>query len=164
MLGRSGVWWAALLTSAAVGLGIVAFPTLYIMPFRPQAARILQWALTARTVAPAATLASAVVAVPIALLLAAGSSRWWRRAAAVAVAAAVVGSAWFARQNPFEWKFNPLPSPSFVPADRVTFLRADDIVMAVAIRGQATAYPVRLVAYHHVVNDELGGEPIVATY
>jgi hypothetical protein len=36
--------------------------------------------------------------------------------------------------------------------------------MAVNIKGQAVAYPVLQLAYHHVVNDVVAGEPIVATY
>lgn len=161
---RAGAWWVGLVAAAAIGLGVVAFPTFYIMPFQPQTARTMQWALTSRSLAPAVTLAAASLAVPLAMLIAVRARRWWWRVLAVIVAAAVVGAAWFARQNHFEWMFNPLRSASFVAADKATFVRADDIVMAVAIGGQAAAYPIRQLAYHHVVNDELGGEPIVATY
>ena len=30
--------------------------------------------------------------------------------------------------------------------------------------GEAVAYPIRILAYHHVINDVAGGTPIVATY
>jgi hypothetical protein len=36
--------------------------------------------------------------------------------------------------------------------------------MVVAINGEAVAYPIRLMGYHHVVEDTVGGTPIVATY
>ena len=36
--------------------------------------------------------------------------------------------------------------------------------MAVARDGAAIAYPIRQLAYHHIVNDRLAGQPIVATY
>ena len=36
--------------------------------------------------------------------------------------------------------------------------------MAVARDGAAVAYPIRQLAYHHVVNDIVAGEPIAATY
>ncbi len=39
-----------------------------------------------------------------------------------------------------------------------------DMVLAVEINGEAVAYPVRLMAYHHLVHDVVGGTPIVATY
>ena len=156
--------WAALVGSAAIGIGAIAFPTFYIRPFRPQNGRVMQWALTARTEAPLVTLAAAACAVALAALVVAGSRRWWSRALAVTVCAAVVASAWFARQNHFEWMFHPLRSPSFVPSDQATFVEPDDLVMAVRIGNQAAAYPIRQLAYHHLVNDVLGDEPIVATY
>jgi hypothetical protein len=37
-------------------------------------------------------------------------------------------------------------------------------VLAVENHGEAVAYPIRLMAYHHVVHDRVGGTPIVATY
>ena len=36
--------------------------------------------------------------------------------------------------------------------------------MAVKIKGQAVAYPILQLAYHHIANDIVAGEPIVATY
>jgi hypothetical protein len=38
------------------------------------------------------------------------------------------------------------------------------MVLAVEIGGESVAYPVRLMAYHHLVGDTVGGVPIVATY
>ncbi len=38
------------------------------------------------------------------------------------------------------------------------------MVMAVHLGGEARAYPIRIVSYHHIVNDVVGGLPIVATY
>jgi hypothetical protein len=34
----------------------------------------------------------------------------------------------------------------------------------VRVAGIARAYPIRSISYHHVVNDTVGGVPIVATY
>ena len=60
--------------------------------------------------------------------------------------------------------FNPLDSPRYVDAAKATFVKPDDVVMAVEIGGEAVAYPVRQIGYHHVVNDVIGRKPIVATY
>ncbi len=38
------------------------------------------------------------------------------------------------------------------------------MVLAIEVGGEARAYPVDLVAYHHIVNDELNGQPLAATY
>ena len=74
------------------------------------------------------------------------------------------GSAFLARQNHFEWMFRPLPRPSFVEAGRAKGVAEDDLVLGVRLGAEARAYPVRALAYHHIVNDTIAGEPIVATY
>ena len=38
------------------------------------------------------------------------------------------------------------------------------ILIAINVAGVARAYPIRIVSYHHIVNDVVNGEPIVATY
>jgi len=160
------VWplWLALVIVAAIGTGWIAFPTVYIMPFRPQAARLMQWALVARTVAPAVTLSAAIVSVLLAIWTFARSRRWWSRALVILPLVPVVAGAWFARQNHFEWMFNPLGAPQFVDASKATFVHDADVVMAVKLNGQAVAYPILQLGYHHIANDIVGGEPIVATY
>jgi hypothetical protein len=76
----------------------------------------------------------------------------------------VLGATWLARQNHFEWMFNPLPNPAYAKSADAAFVNDDDRVMAVMIGEEAVAYPVRIMAYHHVVGDTVGGTPIVATY
>ncbi|MGE3180651.1 MAG: DUF3179 domain-containing (seleno)protein [Phycisphaerae bacterium] len=44
------------------------------------------------------------------------------------------------------------------------FIVGSDLVAGVMIDGVATAYPLRLLAWHQVVNDDVGGVPIVVTY
>ena len=60
--------------------------------------------------------------------------------------------------------FNPLAHSAYAKADDASFVGAEDMVLAVEHNGDAVAYPVRLMAYHHVVGDTVGGTPIVATY
>ncbi|AXE20361.1 hypothetical protein DR864_22745 [Runella rosea] len=38
------------------------------------------------------------------------------------------------------------------------------IVIGVEINGQARAYPIQFIGYHHQVQDTLGGKPIIVTY
>jgi hypothetical protein len=49
-------------------------------------------------------------------------------------------------------------------AARAKFLVPEDRVIGVKIGGQARAYPLRLLVWHEVVNDTLGGVPIAVTY
>jgi len=76
----------------------------------------------------------------------------------------VFAATWLARQNHFEWMFNPLPSPVYAKAADVKFINDDDRVLAVTIGAESVAYPVRLMGYHHVVQDTVSDTPIVATY
>jgi hypothetical protein len=156
--------WTALLLAIAVGVGVIAFPTFYIMPFKPQKASVMALALRARAVAPVVTTIAAVLSVALAITLAFRLRRWWSRTLAILVIAPVVLATWFAHQNHFEWMFNPLDSPRYVVADKAKFVKPDDVVMAVQIGGEAVAYPIRQIGYHHVINDVIGRKPIVATY
>ena len=48
--------------------------------------------------------------------------------------------------------------------NQADFIDDKDMVMAVELNGDAVAYPVLQMAYHHIVNDVVGGRPITATY
>lgn len=67
------------------------------------------------------------------------------------------------RVNVYEKMFHPLDRPSFEPA-LTSKLGATERVIAVKVNGEARAYPIRIVSYHHIVNDFVAGIPIVATY
>ena len=60
--------------------------------------------------------------------------------------------------------FNPLANSAYAKASETDFVADDDMVLAVEVAGESVAYPVRLMAYHHLVGDTVGGVPIVATY
>ncbi len=92
------------------------------------------------------------------------NSRWWRRALLVIALLLAIPPAWFARQNHFEWMFNRLRNSTYLKASEATFPGDADMVLAVKINNEAVAYPVRIMAYHHVVQDLVGGTPICATY
>ena len=44
------------------------------------------------------------------------------------------------------------------------FLADDDLVLGVAVGGQARAYPHNVLWWHEIVNDDLGGRPITVSY
>ena len=54
--------------------------------------------------------------------------------------------------------------PTIVAADQATFLQPDDEVIGVVVRGEARAYPLPVIGWHHVENDHVGGVPIAVTY
>ena len=87
----------------------------------------------------------------------------WRRILLVLAMLPVCFSAVMARINYFEWMFHPVDDVRFESAAQRK-LDASEMVMAVAFSGDARAYPISEMAYHHIVNDVVGGVPIVATY
>jgi Protein of unknown function (DUF3179) len=155
--------WAGLTLSVLTALIVVGVPVWHIRPFRPQTTTGMAWSYTLRQLAPGVTIAAAATACLCALLLSRRVAGW-RSAVAGLVVMPSLALAWFAHQNHFEWMFNPLEDQIYVPAAEASFLDPDDIVLAVQIEGEAIAYPVRQLAYHHLVNAVVGGAPITATY
>ncbi len=153
-----------MLATAAAVLLIVAIPVWLIQPFAPQTEKALQISYFLKTWSPLFTLAALLVSVALIIYIWRGSKRWFGKAFLLLPFAAVLLCVWFARQNHFEWMFNPLNQAAFVGAGEADFVADDDMVMAVKINGEAVAYPIRQMGYHHVVRDVGGGTPITATY
>ncbi len=57
-----------------------------------------------------------------------------------------------------------LSDPLTVTVGAVKFLEHDDRVVGVTVGGESRAYPIRLLNYHEVANDEIGGVPIAVVY
>ena len=159
---RARFLWITLATFSLVGVGAFMFPAFIIRPFRYQAPRALLWAITIRQRAPIVSLLCAIVSfLPIAMLW--QSSNKWRKAVLSLVAIAVTFSALMSRLNYFEWMFHPVDSAKF-EAESSSKLAADEMILAVRYGADARAYPIREMAYHHVLNDVVGGVPIAVTY
>jgi len=57
-----------------------------------------------------------------------------------------------------------LDHPATLPAAEAGFLSEEDLVLGVVLGGEARAYPIRILDRHEVVNDRLGGEPVLITW
>lgn len=57
-----------------------------------------------------------------------------------------------------------LDDPVFVAADRAGFLNDDDRVLGLAIGNVAKAYPIRILDWHEIVNDDFDGSAVVVSY
>jgi len=55
-------------------------------------------------------------------------------------------------------------TPLFADAAEAGWVGPDTEVLGVALGGQAHAYPVRILEFHQIVNDYLGGVPVAVTY
>lgn len=58
----------------------------------------------------------------------------------------------------------PLRDPEMIGVDEVNYLEDDNVVFGVSINGDHRAYPKRILAWHEMFVDEVGGEPIAGVY
>jgi hypothetical protein len=57
-----------------------------------------------------------------------------------------------------------LDAPSFVSAQSADFLRDEDRVLGLVHNGIAKAYPIAILNWHEIVNDEFAGQPVAVSY
>jgi hypothetical protein len=154
---------ACLTISLSISLLSLLYPVYVIRPFRGQGPRELMVALAVLRYRPAVMVACLVASLAACVWFWARERRWLRRALSAMAVVAVGGIGLLSRVNIYELMFHPIGRPSFSAAGQ-TRLQGDEKVIAVKLGEAARAYPIRVVSYHHVVNDLLDGVPIVATY
>jgi Protein of unknown function (DUF3179) len=149
---------------ALVSFVCFAYPLYVVEPFRYQGPRELAAALFVLRIGPWVSIVCAVACLALMVYAWPRTRGWFRRGAAILCVLVAGLGAFLTRFNPYEqFLFRPIPGPQFEAADRAS-LDPDDMVLAVNHHGARRAYPIRQIAYHHIVNDTLGGVPIVATY
>lgn len=115
-----------------------------------------------------------------------------RQPAVIGVILAVLAAATLATAEPAQWKQNGwdktdfsrsivpwseiqsggppkdgIPSidkPQFVPVGAAAGLADTEPVIGLEIAGDARAYPLRILTWHEIVNDVVGGTPVAVTY
>jgi Zn-dependent protease with chaperone function len=152
-----------LLVLAAVA--IVVLPVWLIRPFAPQTPAGVAVAYALRRWAAVGTVLALFAGFGIAAWLWRGG-RWWSRMAVALAFVVLAVAAWGAHwtSSMFETMFAPLAKTASVPAAEARWVEEGDPVLAVELNDDAAAYPVRQIAYHHVVNDVVGGVPVAVTY
>lgn len=148
------------LSSAAMAVA----PWWVMDPARPQSAPELQFAYLARTGW------SSVLAM---MSLGAGALLCLRRWSlgglpgkllSVPILILLGLSAFVANTNLLEEILRPLEAVSYIPAREVDFIEPDDELLRVQGSGGERAYPLRLLAFHHIVNTTVGDRPTVVTW
>ena len=66
----------------------------------------------------------------------------------------------YSRRTPFV----PLDQPAFLTVSETGDFPDEDLVLGLEWMGEARAYPIRMVTYHHIVNDTVAGRPLLVTY
>jgi hypothetical protein len=57
-----------------------------------------------------------------------------------------------------------IDNPEFWPVEDIKGLEEHEPVISVTIGGETKAYPVRILTWHEIVNDTIGGTPVAVTY
>jgi hypothetical protein len=57
-----------------------------------------------------------------------------------------------------------LTNPKHIAAAEATYLEGDELVFGIAIEGDARAYPLRILDWHEMFNDVVGGVPVTLAY
>ena len=57
-----------------------------------------------------------------------------------------------------------IDNPEFITVRQAGFLKPEDRVLGATYNGISRAYPVRILNYHEIVNDEFQGQAVVITY
>lgn len=57
-----------------------------------------------------------------------------------------------------------LDRPRAVPADQAGYLQEDEKVFGASLNGEQRAWPLRILGWHEMVNDVVGGEPVTLSY
>ncbi len=55
-------------------------------------------------------------------------------------------------------------NPKFIIPDKAAYLNGGDQIIGIKIGNQAKAYPIKILNWHEVVNDTVGGEPVAVTF
>jgi len=58
----------------------------------------------------------------------------------------------------------PLRSPKMIPAGKARYLDDGDVVFGLEVDGDARAYPKRILGWHEMFVDEVGGVPVAGVY
>ncbi len=153
----------AILVLGSAGLAVM--PSYLVSPMRSQTAYDLELSYTLSNWAPTLVLINLVVGVILALMIWSRQDANLRNRVVLVIAVAALALAAHATRGYLaEGMFSPLPEVVRVAASEATHVLPEDLVLGVKHGGEVAAYPVPIIAYHHIANDRLAGEPFVVTY
>jgi len=166
LLSKPARRWLWLLAGLLVVLSLAALvvPLFILRPFSAQTPESVGIAYAILHAAPWGCAAAALAVLFLEARLWRGAG--WSRVGLVVLGVLAVGVAGLVRVNLFEKIFAPISDPVFARVSEASWVAPHDLVLALdEPPGQGGhCFPVRQIAYHHVVNLEVDGRPLVATY
>ena len=88
------------------------------------------------------------------------SGRWWTLGSLVVVGAVVYA---FNFEMAADQMFSQ-PEQLRMADSKTNKVKPDKLIVGIFLNGQAKAYPIQLIGYHHQVRDTVGGKPVMVTY
>jgi phosphoglycerol transferase MdoB-like AlkP superfamily enzyme len=152
-----------LLLCFLVAATALIYPLYVIRPLRHQGPQELIAALAVLRYRPAVMVVGVLLSIAALIWYWRNEARMLPRIGSAIGVIAVAAVAFLSRVNVYEIMFHPFDRPAFSSADQ-SKLDGDEKVIAVNLGREARAYPIRIISYHHIINDVIGGVPIAATY
>jgi hypothetical protein len=145
-----------LISLTILNIALILMPPLVALPPVRQTPALLAAAHLALTLAPITSLALAAI-----LAFRFLRRRTWATLSLLIVA---IACSVLSRMNLLERVFAPARDAQTTAIADFHDIRDTDMVIGVVIGGQSRAYPVRYLAYHHMLNDQLGPISLLPTY
>ncbi len=153
----------SLLAAAAVAVAVI--PSAMAEPFTYHAPQLIEWLYGVRSWGTTIILGLLAAAVVVAYRMGKLAPPRWAGVVAVVPLAVIVASVPLSRLQLVEWLlFAPPETIAYEAAGAAEHVAESDYVMGVTVGGESRAYPILMVAYYHIVNEEIDGEPYVVTY
>src|SRR4051812_25089060 len=114
--------WPALIVLVAITAVIVILPAWLIQPFGAQTSRGIEVSFLLRRWSPIVTVVLALLAIAMAVYVWLKSRKLYGKLSLLIPVSLVLVFTWFARQNHFEWMFNPLKHSDYVAASKADFV------------------------------------------
>ena len=92
------------------------------------------------------------------------NSRWWKK-----ILVSIIVLLYFGIFYLFNFKFLAdkmfyQPQNKILATTTANKVDLKKLIIGVSINGEAKAYPIEVIGYHHQVTDTVGGEPVMVTY
>ncbi len=155
----------ALFALAAASVAVAVLPGAMTEPFTYHTPELIEWLYGVRSRGTMITLALLAVGALVAYRMWKSRPPRWASMAATIPLALLVAAVPFSQQQLVEWMlFAPPETIAYESISGAAHVAESDYVMGVSVGDEARAYPILMVAYYHIVNEEIDGEPYVVTY
>ncbi len=151
-------------TVILVAIACTFLPFLLVAPFHSQTILDLRLSYALNRWAPGVTLLLLLAGIMLAIVIWRLGARRLGKVGVIVGCGVLALLAYAARLQPAEIVFSRLQKVVRIQEDQAEHVTAEGLVLVVTSGTESAAYPVPIVAYHHIVNDRLADEPFVVTY